>query len=338
MRLSARSFLNHCRKRKTAIPLISLAGLVLAFIALNLIAYRQAWTMTHFVEGGQRTSAPETLGLLQKMKILVVGVHIPRPTDDATPAAVALPFETFRFGGQTHDDCEAWFIHAQHPNGLCIAFHAYVSSKSSLLKQAKAFHDLGYDVMLVDFRGSGGSRGNDTTHGYREAEDVAAAVDFAAHRWPDEPQVLYGQSMGAAAILRPISDLDVHPSGAIIESSYDRLLSTAENRFHAMGLPAFPLAELLAFWGGRQFGYNAFGLNPAEYATRVHCPVLMMQGSLDRRVTNAQARNLYDHITGPRQFELFENAAHCGFMQADPARWNRLIAQFLAKVTAQALK
>jgi pimeloyl-ACP methyl ester carboxylesterase len=288
--------------------------------------------MNHFVEGGQRTSSPESLGLFQKIKILFVGVHVPRPIDSATPADVKLPFETFKFGGQNHHDCEAWFIPAQNPKGLCIAFHAYAASKSSLLGQAKAFHDLAYDALLVDFRGSGGSRGNDTTHGYREAEDVAAAVDFASHQWPEESEILYGQSMGGAAILRAIADLNVHPSGAIIESSYDRMLSIAENRFHAMGLPAFPLARLLVFWGGWQFGYSAFEQNPADYATRVHCAVLMMQGSLDRRVTNAQARNLFDHLTGARQFELFDNAGHCGFLQADPNRWNRVVAQFLSNV------
>ena len=215
---------------------------------------------------------------------------------------------------------------------MCIGFHAYSSSKSSLLGHAKAFHDLGYDVLLVDFRGSGGSRGNDTTLGYREAEDVAAAVDFASHRWPDESEILLGQSMGGAAILRAIADLNVHPSGAIIESCYDRMLSTTENRFHAMGLPAFGLARLIVFWGGVQFGHNTFEQNPADYATRVHCPVLIMQGGLDRRVTNAQARNLFDHLAGPKRFEIYDHCGHCGFLAVDADRWNRDVTQFLTSL------
>ena len=36
----------------------------------------------------------------------------------------------------------------------------------------------------------------------------------------------------------------------VVESVFDRLLSTAENRFHSMGIPAFPMARLLIFWGG----------------------------------------------------------------------------------------
>jgi pimeloyl-ACP methyl ester carboxylesterase len=108
------------------------------------------------------------------------------------------------------------------------------------------------------------------------------------------------------------------------------MLSTVENRFHAMGVPAFPLARLLVFWGGKQFDYNAFALNPADYATRIHCPVLMIQGSLDPRVTSEQAKNLFDHLAGPKQFELYDHAGHCGFLQSDPDRWKNSIAQFLA--------
>jgi len=328
MGIGVRSIFNRIRKRRRVVFLVALGGVVLGFVGINVIAYRQAWAMTHFVEGGVRTRPPEGLGLMEKIRVGIVGVHVPRPVDEGTPGDVGLGFQTFRFGGVSHDDCEGWFISAGEHKGLVIGFHAYAASKSSLLGQGKAFHDLGYDVLLVDFRGSGGSRGNDTTHGYREAEDVAAASDFASHRWAGEAQIFYGQSMGGAAILRAIGDLKVEPRGAIIESSYDRMMSIAGNRFHAMGLPAFGLARLLVFWEGWQFGYDAFEQNPADYATRVHCPVLMMQGSLDRRVTNAQARNLFEHLAGPREFELFDHAGHCGFMQADRERWERDVGRF----------
>lgn len=139
----------------------------------------------------------------------------------------------------------------------------------------------------------------------------------------------------AAPRFAPIADLNVDPSAAIIESSYDRMLSIEENRFHAMGLPAFGLARLIVFWMGEQFGFDASKQNPADYATRVHCPVLILQGSLDRRVTNAQARNLFDHLAGPKQFEIYENCGHCGFLSADPNRWNSNVTQFLANLRDQ---
>jgi alpha-beta hydrolase superfamily lysophospholipase len=123
-------------------------------------------------------------------------------------------------------------------------YHAYVASKSSLLPAAQQFHQMGYAVEVVDFRGSGGSSGSSTTIGYFEAEDVVATVADARQNalTKDEPLILFGQSMGAAAVIRAVGDLGVSPDAIILESPYDRLVSTANNRFHAMHLPAFPLA------------------------------------------------------------------------------------------------
>ncbi len=125
------------------------------------------------------------------------------------------------------------------------------------------------------------------------------------------------------------AELNVHPSAIIIESAFDRLLSTAENRFHAIGIPSFPSAELLVFWGGIQMGYNGFNNNPADWAQHVTCPVLMMQGSKDPRVTDDQARNLYNHLAGPRQIEIFSDCGHLQFLPMHPDRWRSIVAGFL---------
>jgi uncharacterized protein len=320
------------RQRRRRFVLAAGVLVLLAFIAANFFAFMQARAMTHFGAGSLHTPSLEEITLTGKIRVLFCGVSLARPENHSTPSDFGLPFQTVRFGGPQNDDCEAWYIPATQSRGLCIAFHGYAAAKSSLLPVGQELHDMGYDVMLVDFPGSGGSRGNQTTHGYREADNVADAVDYAHTRWNPRVVVLYGQSMGGAAILRAVAKLNVRPSGVIVESTYDRLLSITENRFHAMGLPAFPLDRLLVFWGGWQFGYNAFEMNPADYAASVHCPVLVFQGGRDLRVTNQQAKNLFDNLAGPRQFELFETSGHCGFLADDPHRWENTESAFLANL------
>ncbi|MBE9078296.1 hypothetical protein IQ241_13505 [Romeria aff. gracilis LEGE 07310] len=51
--------------------------------------------------------------------------------------------------------------------------------------------------------------------------------------------------MGAVAVMRAISLHDIQPDAAILESPFDRLLSTVCHRFEAMGIPSFPGAELI---------------------------------------------------------------------------------------------
>ncbi len=294
--------------------------------------------MNHFVEGGRSNSnSPESLGVFQKIKILFVGVHVPRPIDSATPADVKFPFVTFNVGGQNHSNCEAWFVlNSKIPRASASPFMP-MPQEANLHYSDRQKHFMIWLMMrcLSTFAAVADRAETIPRTAIARLRMLPPRSISASHQWPEESEILYGQSMGGAAIRRAIADLNVHPSGAIIESSYDRMLSIAENRFHAMGQPAFPLARLIVVWGGRQFGYSAFKQNPADYATHVHCAVLMMQGSLDRRVTNAQARNLFDHLTGARQFELFDNAGHCGFLQVDPNRWNRVVAQFLSNVRDQ---
>jgi hypothetical protein len=318
------------RRRRTWLGIAIL--FLLAFAGLNGMAYIQARAMTHFVTGGRRTVIPEELSFAQKIKVLFTGVRIPRPANRGNPADFGLEFRTVRFGGAGNDDCEAWYIPCLDARGLCIAFPGYTSAKSTLLPAAKAFHEMGYATLLVDFRGCGGSRGDQTTVGYLEAGDVVAAVDFSKKIWPRQDSViLYGQSMGAAAALRAVAVSGVRPRAIIIESCFDTLLATAQNRFSAMGLPAFPLAQLLVFWGGHQQGYDGFKHNPADYAANVFCPVLLMQAGRDPRVTNQQAHNLFDHLAGPKKFEYFEDAGHCGFLGNDPTRWTNAIKSFLSQ-------
>ncbi len=310
-------------------------ALLLVFLGVNAVAFVQAWAMTHFVGGGDRTASPERLTRLQEVGILFTGVRVPRPANARTPAAVGLPFAT-RHVASDGLDLEAWAVPAAADNAhgrgraVVLMYHGYSTAKSSLLSAAVACHGLGCDVEMVDFRGSGSSGGNVTSIGYREADDVAATV-ADARRWrPGEPVVLLGQSMGAAAALRAVGDLHCPADGLLLESPYDRLLSTADNRFASMHLPAFPMARLLVFWGGVQQGYWAFGLNPADSAAGVRCPAVVFQGGRDPRVTMAQARSVYDALGGPKQFEVFPTAGHCGFREADPARWRRTVDAFLA--------
>jgi hypothetical protein len=72
----------------------AMAIAALLFFLLNVVAFVQAWSMTHFVTGGSKTDSPEKLTLLDKAAILLTGIRVPRPVDRQTPADMGLPFVT----------------------------------------------------------------------------------------------------------------------------------------------------------------------------------------------------------------------------------------------------
>ncbi|GAB4442571.1 MAG: hypothetical protein Fur0044_38990 [Anaerolineae bacterium] len=212
-----------------------------------------------------------------------------------------------------------------------LLFHGYASAKSSMLPEAKALHTLGYASFLVDFRGSGGSNRSETSLGFAEAEDVAQVFEYARALAAGQPIILYGRSMGGAAVLRAIAVYQIQPAGIILEAVFDKLLSTVQNRFTSMGLPSFPAAHLLVFWGGFQQGYSGFRHNPVEYAASVYCPALVLHGTDDPRATLAEGRAVFQNLNGKKWFEAFSGVGHEAYLAAKPDEWQRAVSQFLAQ-------
>jgi alpha-beta hydrolase superfamily lysophospholipase len=313
-----------CRRRV-------LAGTFLVAVFLfNLIAYMHAYSMTHYVRGAVRTPSPDKLTVLDKAFVLLAGVKIPRPESTETPSGAGLDFTTHHFATGDSSELEAWHIAHANSKGLVLLFHGYGACKANMLRETNAFDEMGFATMLVDFSGSGGSSGSDTTVGVREAEEVARAVEYARAQWPKNNIILYGQSMGSAAILRAVSVDGVRPAAVLLECPFNRLLTTVENRFSAMGVPSFPAARLLVFWGGVQNGFDGFTHNPASYAKDVTCPSLIMVGSEDPFVKIADAKEVFDNLAGKKRFEVLEGVKHEAYVHARPQQWRECVEQFLS--------
>lgn len=300
-----------------------LFALVAGFVALNVVAFFHAWRMTHFYESGRHTASPVKLGVFDKIVVLVRGVKIPRPECGPAPANCRPVHFTTRDGVRL----EAWELPATaNERGVAILFHGHVGTKSTMAGQADLLRELGWRTVLVDFRGSGGSDGMATTLGWREAMDVAAAVSWTREQWPGKPVMLYANSMGAAAVLRAVAVENVRADALVLECPYDRLLNTVSHRYRGMGLPAFPFAQLLLFWGGVQHGFNAFTLNPVEYARSVTCPALLLDGENDPWVLPEEARRIAAAMKG--ECRILKDAGHGGF-------WNEEYRQVLTDWLSQ---
>lgn len=308
---------------------IVLVMAVIGTLSLNAVAYMQARSMTRYATSGPRTARPEKLGLLARLRVILTGVNVPRPRNASTPADVGLPFATVPLVSRDGVALEAWHIPSGRRNPIILGFPGYAASKSTLLPSARALHDLGYDTLLVDFYGAGGSSGNETSLGYREAEDVAAALRYAREAHPERKVALYGFSMGAGAILRAVAVEGARPDAIILEATFDDLLSTAKNRFRSMTLPATPFAELLLFWGGVQWGFDPFAHNPADYARTVQCPTLILHGEKDVRATPEQAERVVQATGGRAKLVLYAGVPHMLIVEARPAQWKRDVAEFL---------
>lgn len=308
------------------------AGLLIAgFMMLNVLAYNHAYTMMHFTARGVRTNKPESLTYWARARVLLLGVNVPRPVGKLSPSALDPECHTLTVGEADGVNLSGWYCARGAGTPLVILFHGYSAEKTALIPEAKAFLELGASVLLIDFRGSGDSSEAYTTIGVREADDVAAVVRYAQQHLVHSRIILFGQSMGAVGILRAVDQCGISPDAVIVEAVFDTMLNTVRNRFIAMHIPSFPSAQLLVFWGGRQWGFNGFEHNPVNYARAVQCPALFMHGSDDPRATLAEGRRVFDAVHGSKQFKTFDRTGHESYISTHATEWRTTVAEFIRK-------
>lgn len=304
------------------------------FIGINCLAHFHARAMTTFVSTGARTAAPEKMSLLGKAKVLLTGVQFPRPENRRDPGDFGLEFQRHRYPGSFGLELEAWSVIPESAKGLVLMFHGNGASKESLLPTAKIINGLGWGCALIDFHGSGGSEGSTTSIGWHESMDVVASHDHFFGKAPGGPIIHYGVSMGSAAVLRALHTDTIKPDGIILELPFDRLINAARQRFHALGLPSWPLADLLILHGGWQQGFDGFAHAPSEYAKSIELPALVLNAERDRRAPPAQAIAVFKALSGPKQRRQFTALGHENICAAAPAEWRATVAAFLAEVVA----
>jgi uncharacterized protein len=297
------------KKRKRLCQFIAIV-----FLLFNLLSFFGAYTLTHFKTSGSW------------------GLGFTKPIGTKLPTDLELQYNAQRISIDANEWLDTWFIPVQTstPKGTILLFPGHKGSKSQqLLAPARIFYDLGYDTLLVDFRGVGGSSGNTTTLGMREAEDVVASWNYARKTKLQPPLILYGVSMGSAAVMKAIARNDIMPDATIVELPFATLVDAVRNRLKAIGLPSFPFAELVVFWGSIQHKSNGFVHNPVDYASKIQCPTLIMQGKLDRWITTAEIDRIWQNLKGFKQLKIFPKAGHDLLVTVDREYWQQSVSSFL---------
>jgi len=289
---------------------------LLVVAAVQAVSFAHAWRFTHFVDAGGRTRGPEELSRVDRAWVLATGVRVPLPLDGRGLDALGPGAREIHIGS-----APAWSLPGEG-RGCVGLFPGYAASRSSLVGEALAFRELGYSVVVVGFPG------DSTSLGWHEAEHVG---QLALHCADAESLVLYGKSMGAATILRAVGELGVEADVLVLECPFDRLVTTVGHRFESMGLPAFPGAGLLVFWGGLQHGFDGFDHNPVDYAARVRVPTLLLHGERDPRVHVDEVRGIDAALVGPHRLVVFPDAGHVPLLGADGALWRREVEAWLAR-------
>ena len=304
---------------------IVLWTLLVFFILINFISATNAYKFTHFYEPGEVIIKPSSQkGFWDHTGDILLGNNYIKKKNISIPDS----FSKVIFTTKNKINLEAWYSIANRSKGSVALFHGYGDNKTDILQEGKSFLNMGYNVLLLDFRGHGGSGGNTCTIGYLEAEDVKLAYDFLKDKG-EKNIVLWGISMGAASVAHAIEEYNLQPSKVILEMPFATMQDAVEGQLKTMHLPAEPLGTLLTFWGGVEHGFWAYNMNPDDYVKDIHCPVLMQVGQHDPRVTPQERKDVFKNLGQPKQLVIYNNSGHESLCKKEPLKWLASVSAFL---------
>ena len=286
------------------------------------------------------------LGALLVTSLCIFGVHLPYQRAYALTHPQRFPVLTRPKGihgyqevaFQTSDGLtlQGWYVPPE--NGAVIIFvHGLGANRTILLSEAHLFAQRGYGLLLFDLRNSGNSQGDVSTLGMLETEDVLAAVDFVqSQTGPDSPLALVGHSMGSAAVLLAAARAPQVDCVVTISAFTSLEENIADSIQTFTGLPAFPFAPLVIFWGQQQTGLDISRVRPIDALANIGPrPILFIHGQRDDMVSVRNSQRLYDAYTGPKELYILPQASHSDFGLDDSPQSSRRLIQFLKACLGQ---
>ena len=302
-------------KNKWIIKGLKLLGIL--FLCLNIIAFFHTYKFTHFSSANiEKSKDGFKLSRIEKLKTILFGINNPRPINEKTPTQ---KYETIILDGKKKTEC--WAVKTDSiAKGTIVVCHGYSGSKSGMIGKSDEFLKMGYNTLLLDFMGSGGSGGNITTIGYYEAEQVQMAFNYLKNKGVNNI-VLMGTSMGAVAIMKAIQDYQLTPCAIILECPFGSMLKTTKARFTEMKVPSFPMANLLVFWGGVQNNFWAYGHSPINYARNINCKTLLLYGEKDTKVSKQEIDDIYTNLKGQKTLGSYPLAGHEDYLNEYKNEW-----------------
>ena len=221
--------------------------------------------------------------------------NMPSRELDATPALAGLPYEDVSLTTTDGLQLHAWFIARPREKGVVLFSHGNAGNISHRLDSMKIFYDLGYSVLIFDYRGYGKSEGAPSEQGtYRDAE---AAWEYLTgdRGYPDKDIVLFGRSLGGAVTAWLATRHT--PRALIVESTFTSVPDMAASLY-----PLFPVRWLA------RFRYPA-----REYLSRIHAPVLIVHSREDEIIPYEHGEKLYAAANPPKEMLTLRGGHNDGF-------------------------
>ncbi len=249
-----------------------------------------------------------------------------------TPEQVGLALADLRIAGPS-GDLAAWYLPATNGCTL-ICCHGIHDNRGQWLEQVARLHERGgYGALLFDFAGHGHSDGDMVTYGIRERDDVAAIIAWLRARGDVNMDglAIMGYSLGAIAATLAGATLP-ELRALVIESGFADVQHDIAQLFSRFThLPAFPLANLVVWWGQRMAHVRLSDIRPAQVIGQVSPRATLIIADLQDDLADEpyDGESLFAAAGEPKELWQVADAGHVQAYWRHPDEWIARVGDFL---------
>lgn len=221
------------------------------------------------------------------------------------PKKLPIPPEEIVFYGDPaqKNSLVAWHFPAKEKTrAIALAFHGNGENLSSHFRSLYWLTERQVDLFIFDYPGYGASQGKPTPQNTVKAGRKALA--YIQKRWPDQPILLIGQSLGGAVALRTLIEAPSQEPVClnIIESSFDSYRHVAQGVLSKYTL-TWPLQWLAHLVLSDRYA-------PRQYLGQVEPPSLLFHREDDPVVPYEFSQRLYRGLKEPKDLISLPGSGH----------------------------
>lgn len=244
------------------------------------------------------------------------------------PSDYGLAAEDVFFQAEDGVRLEGWFIPCFGADKTIVLCHGFDMNKGDILQRTH-FLAVKYNLFYFDFRGAGNSSGRSAI-GLDESRDLRAAVAYLKEKYPAQCReiALYGLCMGAA-----MASYYTATCGGVkcllLESAYYSFKNVVKRwAWRHVRVPYFPLVSSFLFVQEKKRGKKVESFALKETASKITCPVLIIQGERDRLAPVKKARKIYNALQGPKELWVVPDSGHTSCAKAGGKAYQDKIQSF----------
>lgn len=194
---------------------------------------------------------------------------------------------------------------------------------------AKLMIDSGFNVILIDERAHGLSKGHNITFGNREKKDVLSWIEYSKKEFGEDKEIiLVGISMGAATILFA-SEFIPGSIKVICDCPYTSEKEIICETIKKMKLSVkffYPLVNLSSILFSRASLNKDDAMKSLKNTKHKY---LIIHGDKDTIVPYQYTKKLADTYKEKVQYELFPNTEHGISFVTDKPRYKKIVTDFI---------